>query len=91
MSDSLSTRPTGRTRHRVGHIGGFLCLGRKQVLILQYELRGYVITNIGGMIDGETQTWWTDAKPEWVMQIAEAAIEGAKANEAAEAARRGEY
>lgn len=98
MTDSLSTKPTGRTRHRVAHIGGFLGFFRKQVLILQYELTGYVITNVGGFVDGSTETWWVDARPEWVMQVAEAAITAAKANEAADAAvkadlsaRRGEY
>lgn len=53
---------TGRKRHRVQKIGWF---GR-QVLVLQYELRGFVPEYYGGpSVEGQIRNWWEDAKPEW--------------------------
>lgn len=60
-----TTKPqlTGRTRHRVQSIGLFR---KRYVLVLQYEVKGFVPEYTGGpYVDGSTQTWWVDCKPEW--------------------------
>lgn len=55
---------TGGKRYRVASIpdGWFR---RKQVLILQYEVNGFVPEYSGGVVDGEFRNYWVDAKPEW--------------------------
>lgn len=83
---SLTPKITGRTRHRVANIGGFLGFGRKQVLILQYEVRGFVPEWLGNSVAGETKEWWVDAKPEWEMMVQTAA-----AKVAFDSTRNGEY
>jgi hypothetical protein len=64
----LTPEFTGRKRHRTAMIKKFWRKGR-QVLVLQYEVSGYVPELVGGFVDGSTQKWWIDAKPEWEMNI----------------------
>lgn len=64
MSQLLSPKLTGRTRHRVHTLGFF---HKKQVLVLQHEVEGFVPEYIGGMVDGDIKTWWVDSKPEWIL------------------------
>ena len=59
----IKDKLTGRKRYRV-HITGFF--KRKQMLVLQYEVEGFVVEYTGGpSVDGSLKTWWVDAKPEW--------------------------
>jgi len=59
----LDNKLTGKKRHRVHTLGLFK---RKQILVLQYEVEGFVPEHYGGpSVDGSFKTWWVDAKPEW--------------------------
>jgi hypothetical protein len=40
----------------------------KYVLVLQYELEGFVPEFYGVHIDGSIKRWWVDSRPEWEMQ-----------------------
>lgn len=60
--DYLRNKLTGRQRHRIQKIGW---LKPKYVLVLQYEVEGFVPEWIGGRADGSIMRWWEDAKPEW--------------------------
>ncbi|MEE8598460.1 MAG: hypothetical protein V3S69_02915 [Dehalococcoidales bacterium] len=55
--------PTGNFRHRV-HTKLF----GKQLLVLQMEYEGDVMQYDGGYCEVKHQSWWVDAKPEWVME-----------------------
>jgi hypothetical protein len=61
----LDPKFTGLTRHRVQKLGWFR---PRYVLILQYEVEGFVPEYSAGMIDGRIRRWWVDAKPEWEMK-----------------------
>jgi hypothetical protein len=59
----INDKLTGRKRHRVHTLGFFK---RKQILVLQYEVEGFVPKYNGGpSVDGSFKTWWVDSKPEW--------------------------
>jgi hypothetical protein len=62
MSKYLNPQLTGKKRHRIATIG---FLKRKHVLVLQYEVEGFVPEFHGGRVEGSMRTWWVDAKPEW--------------------------
>jgi hypothetical protein len=54
---------TGKKRYRVQSLG---CFKRRQILVLQYEVEGFVPEYYGGpSVEGSFKTWWVDAKPEW--------------------------
>lgn len=61
----LKPKLTGNKRHRVHKFGFFR---PKYLLVLQYEVRGFVPEYIGGFVDGEFRNWWVDAKPEWELE-----------------------
>jgi len=63
--DPLAPKFTGRRRHRVQKLGWFR---PKYVLVLQYELKGFVPEYYGGQVDGSIKCWWVDARPEWELQ-----------------------
>lgn len=66
MSD-LTPKRTGLTRHRVHTIGFFK---RKQVLVLQHQVEGFVPEFTGGpSVGGSVKTWWVDSKPEWKLEL----------------------
>ena len=62
--DPLAPKFTGRKRHRIQKIGWFK---PKFVLVLQYEIEGFVPGYSAGRVDGNTKRWWVDARPEWEM------------------------
>lgn len=62
--DPLAPKLTGNKRHRVQQLGW---LRRKYVLVLQYEVEGFVPEFYGCTIDGSMKRWWVDARPEWEM------------------------
>lgn len=62
--DPLAPKFTGRKRHRVQKLGWFKS---KFVLVLQYEVEGFIPEYAAGRVDGNTKRWWVDARPEWVM------------------------
>jgi hypothetical protein len=66
MNNPLTPKFTGRKRHRV-HTYGFL--KKKTVLVLQYEMYGFVPELCGGMVDGDYKNWWVDARPEWELLV----------------------
>ena len=37
------------------------------MLVLQYEVEGFVAEYYGGQVDGSIKRWWVDARPEWEM------------------------
>lgn len=60
MQDKL----TGKTRHRV-----LVRLFRKPLLVLQYQVYGFIPEYTGGgSVDGEYGTWWIDARVEFLME-----------------------
>jgi hypothetical protein len=63
--DVLTPKFTGRRRHRIQKIGW---LKPTHVLVLQYEVKGFVPEYYGGQVDGSMRCWWVDARPEWEMQ-----------------------
>lgn len=62
--DPLAPKFTGRRRHRIQRLGW---LRAKFVLVLQYEVEGFVPEYYGGQVDGSIKRWWVDARPEWEM------------------------
>lgn len=56
----MKANPTGKRRYRVLHR-----LFRRDVLVLQIEVRGYVPYN---HIGGDFETWWVDAPPELLLE-----------------------
>ena len=55
---------TGRQRHRI-HTRLF----RKPLLVLQEEWEGFIPEYCGGIVDGNFQRYWLDAKPEDVLEV----------------------
>jgi hypothetical protein len=41
---------------------------RKQLVVLQHEVTGFVAEFNAGIVGGETRTWWVDSQPEWIME-----------------------
>ncbi len=66
MTDLIPKR-TGLTRYRVHTIGFFK---RKQVLVLQHQVEGFVPEYTGGSsVGGSVKTWWIDSMPEWKLEL----------------------
>jgi len=66
MHRAIKAKTTGKWRHRVEQR-----MFRSPLLVLQLEVEGFVPKYIGGMVDGNIERWWVDAKPEDVMQESE--------------------
>jgi hypothetical protein len=62
-----SAKFTKRQRHRV--LSRWF---RADVLVLQYEVEGFVPEYTGGAsVEGSVQKWWVDARPEWLLGLKE--------------------
>lgn len=62
----MNVELTGNKRYRV--LRRFM---RKDVLVLQVQVRGFVPEySGGGSVDGEIRTWWVDAPPELLLEVA---------------------
>ena len=66
MHHAIKAKLTGRRRHRVEQR-----MFRKPLVVLQLEVEGFVPKHIGGMVDGNIERWWVDARPEDVMREGE--------------------
>lgn len=63
MHHAIRAKTTGKWRHRIEQR-----MFRKPLLVLQIEVEGFVPKHIGGMVDGNTERWWVDARPEHLME-----------------------
>ena len=65
----LHPQLTGRVRYRVETDRSWFGLGgKRQRVVVQHEVMGFVPEYLGGSISGEFRRWWVDSKPEWLMQ-----------------------